>query len=127
MKGFTTIHAGSACQALTRLRFICQLADTSNELPMTALNSLVSEAIDVVVHCVRTADGPRVGSILAVEDLAASADGSRFTTTEVFHRDLHGSLRATSNRPIRIGRAFDEAGLHPLDDFAAIDAGHRSL
>ena len=33
VKGFTTIHAGSARQALTRLRFICQLADTSNELP----------------------------------------------------------------------------------------------
>ena len=29
VKGFTTIHAGSARQALTRLRFICQLADTS--------------------------------------------------------------------------------------------------
>ena len=28
VKGFTTIHAGSARQALTRLRFICQLADT---------------------------------------------------------------------------------------------------
>ncbi len=27
VKGFTTIHAGSARQALTRLRFICQLAD----------------------------------------------------------------------------------------------------
>ena len=26
VKGFTTIHAGSARQALTRLRFICQLA-----------------------------------------------------------------------------------------------------
>ncbi|MFN0089506.1 MAG: CpaF family protein, partial [Acidimicrobiales bacterium] len=30
VKGFTTIHAGSARQALTRLRFICQLAETSN-------------------------------------------------------------------------------------------------
>ena len=39
VKGFTTIHAGSARQALTRLRFICQLSDTSNELPMSALNS----------------------------------------------------------------------------------------
>jgi pilus assembly protein CpaF len=51
VKGFTTIHAGSARQALTRLRFICQLADTSSELPMSALNSLVTEAIDIVVHC----------------------------------------------------------------------------
>ena len=28
VKGFTTIHAGSARQALTRLRFICQLSDS---------------------------------------------------------------------------------------------------
>ena len=33
VKGFTTIHAGSARQALTRLRFICQLADTSSRAP----------------------------------------------------------------------------------------------
>src|SRR6186997_548782 len=53
VKGFTTIHAGSARQALTRLRFICQLADTASEIPMAALNALVSEAVDVVVHCSR--------------------------------------------------------------------------
>ncbi|MEM9204504.1 MAG: ATPase, T2SS/T4P/T4SS family, partial [Actinomycetota bacterium] len=81
VKGFTTIHAGSARQALTRLRFICQLSDTSNELPMTALNSLVSEAIDIVVHCVRTPDGPRVGSIICVEDSVAGADATAFTAT----------------------------------------------
>src|SRR5690606_20273073 len=52
VQGFTTIHAGSARQALTRLRFICQLADTRSELPVSALNTLVSESIDVVVHCV---------------------------------------------------------------------------
>ena len=34
VKGFTTIHAGSARQALTRLRFICQLAD--DHLPISA-------------------------------------------------------------------------------------------
>ncbi len=39
VKGYTTIHAGSARQALTRLRFICQLADTSGELPLSALNT----------------------------------------------------------------------------------------
>src|SRR5215212_8221894 len=53
VKGYTTIHAGSARQALTRLRFICQLADTNSELPLSALNVLVSEAVDLVVHCAR--------------------------------------------------------------------------
>jgi pilus assembly protein CpaF len=41
VQGFATIHAGSARQALTRLRFICQLADTRSELPVSALNTLV--------------------------------------------------------------------------------------
>src|SRR5258705_12111257 len=68
VKGFTTIHAGSARQALTRLRFVCQLADVASELPMSALNSLVSEAIDIVVHCSRTKEGVRVTEIIAVED-----------------------------------------------------------
>ncbi len=39
VKGFTTIHAGSCRQALSRLRFICQLADTRSELPMCAVTS----------------------------------------------------------------------------------------
>src|SRR5829696_7429735 len=45
VKGYTTIHAGSARQALTRLRFISQLADMSSELPTSALNQLVTEAV----------------------------------------------------------------------------------
>lgn len=111
VKGYTTIHAGSARQALTRLRFICQLADTSNELPMSALNSLVSEAIDVVVHCVRTRNGPRVGSIIAVEDLVGTVDGTNFTTTDVFVRDSLDSPLAWSGLiPARLGRAFAENG-----------------
>src|SRR5437868_14013988 len=84
VKGLTTIHAGSARQALTRLRFICQLADTSNELPMSALNSLVSEAIDIVVHCARTRQGGRVTEIATVEDFLAGPDALQFTVTTLF-------------------------------------------
>src|SRR4029078_12195625 len=65
--GYTTIHAGTARQALSRLRFICQLADTSSELPLSALNSLVSEAIDIVVHCARQDGKTQVTEIIAVE------------------------------------------------------------
>ncbi len=112
VKGYTTIHAGSARQALTRLRFICQLADTSNELPMSALNSLVSEAVDVVVHCVRTSNGPRIGSIIAVEDLLGTMDGTTFTTTDVFVRDnLDDPLVWSGIMPARLERAFTENGL----------------
>ncbi len=117
VKGFTTIHAGSARQALTRLRFICQLSDASNELPMSALNSLVSEAVDIVVHCTRGPQGPRVTEVVAVEDLAAGADATQFTTTEVFSR--HGYDRPitwSGSFPSRALRAFQDAGidLHEL-------------
>ena len=112
VKGFTTIHAGSARQALTRLRFICQLSDRSNELPMSALNSLVSEAVDIVVHCVRTPVGPRVGSIICVEDNTAGAESTAFTATEVFVRDpATDRLVWTGNVPSRATQAFADAGL----------------
>src|SRR5918994_2418273 len=75
--GFTTIHAGSARQALTRLRFICQLADASGGLPLAALNTLVSESIDVVVHCARTPEGPRVTEVAMVEDLQGSPEATQ--------------------------------------------------
>jgi pilus assembly protein CpaF len=111
VKGFTTIHAGSARQALTRLRFICQLADTSSEIPMTALNSLVSEAIDVVVHCTRIAGVPRVTEIVAVEDLQTGPEGTAFTVTELFGRARWDApLTWTGNLPIRCARTFEESG-----------------
>src|SRR4051794_936028 len=111
VKGFTTIHAGSARQALTRLRFICQLADTANELPMSALNSLVSESVDVVVHCARVGDAPQVTEVIAVEDLQTSRDSTNFTVTELFQRDRFDQpLRWTGNLPSRIARPLELAG-----------------
>ena len=51
---------------------------------MRALNALVSEAIDIVVHCERGPNGPRVTEIIAVEDLQAGPDSTTFTTTQIF-------------------------------------------
>ena len=110
VKGFTTIHAGSARQALTRLRFICQLADT--ELPMSALNTLVTESIDVVVQCGRTPAGPRVVEILAVEDLAGGVEATQFTTTPVFTCASPGSpLAWTGQIPARLESLLSTSGL----------------
>ena len=126
MKGFTTIHAGSARQALTRLRFICQLSEAASELPLTALNTLVSESIDVVVHCARSVDGPRVTEIVAVEDLAAGADAAQFTVTPVFTRPMDGPLVWTGNVPTRLGHALEDRG-QPIRELLGADrvAGHR--
>ena len=116
VKGFTTIHAGSARQALTRLRFICQLADTSSELPLSALNQLVSEAIDIVVHCARHRGRVQVTEVVAVEDQQSGPEGVRFTVTELFSRARWDEpLRWTGNLPARAARAFEEAG-YPVRD-----------
>jgi pilus assembly protein CpaF len=111
VKGFTTIHAGSARQALTRLRFICQLADTSTELPLSALSALVSEAVDLVVHCTRSGSQVLVSEIVAVEELQTGRDGVAFTLTELFTRPRRDEpLRWTGNLPVRAGRFLEEAG-----------------
>ncbi|MBW3556003.1 MAG: Flp pilus assembly complex ATPase component TadA [Actinobacteria bacterium] len=111
VKGFTTIHAGSARQALTRLRFVCQLSDAAAQLPMAALNSLVSESIDVVVHCTRWCDRPRVTEVIAVEDLQAGRDSGTFTVTELFSRErLDQPLRWSGNLPSRLARPLELAG-----------------
>jgi pilus assembly protein CpaF len=111
VKGFTTIHAGSARQALTRLRFICQLADTRSELPLAALNALVTEAVDVVVHCARIDGRVQVTEIACVEDLQGGPDAAAFTVTEVLRRarpDL--PLRWTGSLPVRAARPLEQAG-----------------
>lgn len=94
--GYTTIHAGSARQALTRLRFVAQLSDAAADLPVSALNALVSDAVDLVVHTERGPDGPEVSAVLAVEDLAAGPEAVNLTTTDVFVRPVPGGELAWS-------------------------------
>ena len=111
VKGYTTIHAGSARQALTRLRFICQLADTSSDMPLSALTTLVSEAIDIVVHCARFDGQPQVTEIVAVEDTSSGEHSQAFTTTTLFSRQTPaGPLCWTGNVPSRAGGALSALG-----------------
>jgi pilus assembly protein CpaF len=126
VKGFTTIHAGSARQALTRLRFMAQLADEGSGLPMNALNTLVSEAIDVVVHCTRGSAGPRVTEIIAVEDLVAGPEATQFTITELFERrGREQALTWTGTMPLRLARAFDATGFDIGEELRRTDAARR--
>ncbi|MEX0868597.1 MAG: ATPase, T2SS/T4P/T4SS family [Nitriliruptoraceae bacterium] len=110
--GYTTIHAASARQALARLRFIAQLADTRSELPAAALNALVSDSVDLVVFADRIAGVPQVMEILAVEDRQTQEQSMQFTATDVFRRDPEsGVLAWTGDVPIRAARAFSAAGI----------------
>ncbi len=119
VKGYTTIHAGSARQALTRLRFVAQLADTRSELPMSALNALVSEAVDVVVHTQRLDGVPRVTEVVAVEHQQTGAEAATFTTTQLHRRGPDGRLAWTGQLPQRLGDLFARDGVdlrEVLDD-----------
>ena len=120
VKGFTTIHAGSARQALSRLRFICQLADTRSELPITALNALVTESIDLVVHSSRVGGTPQINEIVAVEEQQTGDGSSRFTLTDLFTRTApEAPLTWTGNLPVRCARALADVGYDVQTAFGA--------
>ena len=111
VKGFTTIHAGSGRQALSRLRFICQLSDTRSELPLNALNALVTEAVDLVVHATRVDGVPQVTEVLAVEDQQTQHGASAFTVSELFTRPSpETALSWTGIVPSRCSAALAAVG-----------------
>ena len=90
---------------------------------LAALNSLVTESIDLVIHSERGPDGPRVTEILAVEDLAGGPDSVQFTTTEVFTRSgPDAPLRWTGLVPIRLGDRMARRG-HDLRQLLADTQG----
>lgn len=110
--GYTTIHAASARRALTRLRFVAQLDPAAAQLSVAALNHLVADSIDVVVHLRRLDGRPKVTEILAVEDLATGDASSTFTATELFHRPSPDApLSWTGQVPVRLSRLAGEYGV----------------
>ena len=124
VQGFTTIHAASARQALTRLRFICQLADAGSELNVNALSALVSEAVDVVVHSARQGTTPRVTEVLAVEEPQVAVGTVSFTTTSIFSRPrFDDALDWTGNFPVRATRSLELAGF----DIRSLTSGDVDL
>ena len=122
--GYATIHAGSVRQALTRLRFMCQLAQGSGEVPLSALNHLVSESIDLVVHLERNANGVQVSGILAVEEPAGGVDSVQFTATELFAPPQPAAQAEwTGQLPTRIAAKMVAAG---YDLTALLNDAHSS-
>jgi pilus assembly protein CpaF len=111
VKGFTTIHAANARGALTRIRFLAELSESAQNLPHSALTTLVADAVDLVVFSRRTPSGPSVAEVLAVEDLAGSPESGAFTVTDLFGRPgPDAALAWTGNVPVRLGSRFAAAG-----------------
>ncbi len=116
VKGYTTIHAGSARQALTRLRLVTQMSDAAHDIPLPALNSLVSEAVDIVVYCSRRANHMQVDELIAVEDLQTGQGSPTFTVTDLFSRERGESpLKWSGNVPVRVSHGLESAGYDVLE------------
>ena len=108
--GYTTIHAGSARQALGRLRFLCLLDGDRGVAHSGAIGQLVAETVDLVVVCRRGADGPRIVEITAVEDPVAGGDLVQFALTSIARRPvLDGPLEWSGTPSIRL----DSLGVGP--------------
>ena len=108
--GFATVHAGSARQALGRLRLMCQLAPDVRGMPPEAITQLVAESIDVVVHLRRGRAGVRVTEVAAVEDPGGS--GAAFVTTPLYAPSGRGGPPVrTSLASQRLASRLTAAGL----------------
>ena len=109
--GYATIHAGSARQALGRLRLMCQLAPDVRDMPVAAITQLVAESIDIVVYLRRNPSGVQVTEIVGVEDPAGSGDSLSFETTVLYAIDSTGQTPAsTGNVPRRVASHIESAG-----------------
>ena len=109
--GYATIHAGTARQALGRLRLMCQLAPDVSGMPIAALTQLVAESIDIVVHLQRSPAGVTVTEIVAVEEPHRDAEVA-FSTTTLFAPTSPGQpLVRTPHRSNRLASRFALAGL----------------
>lgn len=67
----STVHAGSAEEAVRRVETLALMADVA--LPLAAVRERVADALDLVVHQQRSADGSRV--VVAVSEVVRVAGG----------------------------------------------------
>ena len=109
--GYATVHAGSARQALGRLRLMCQLSPDVREMPVAAITQLVAESIDIVVHLRRGPAGVEVTEVVAVEE--PEGDGSIwFDTTPLYAPARHGHPpERTPHVSVRVMSRLAAAGL----------------
>lgn len=109
--GYATIHAGSARQALGRLRLMCQLAPDVRDMPVAAITQLVAESIDLVVHLRRSSVGVGVTEVVAVEEPDRDSCVSFDTTTLYAPVGTSGSPVRTLHTSRRVASRFASAGL----------------
>lgn len=100
----TTLHANSPRDAVSRLETMAMMAGL--EMPLTALRSQISAAVDLIVHMGRLADGSRkvikITEVPRMEgEIVTLSDLFRFEQTGVSSRGkILGTMEATGLRPV---------------------------
>jgi pilus assembly protein CpaF len=76
----STIHANSPIEALSRLETLALMGGI--EIPLVAVRSQVSQAIDIIVQTARLADGSR--KIVCITEVAGLDEKQNYTTSDIF-------------------------------------------
>ena len=100
-----TVHAGSAAEALRRLETLALMADVG--LPHAAIREQVADAIDLVVHQARAADGSRRVPP-SPRSCASPAGRPRARSTRCATAGRPGARRSATSWRGRGWRAADE-------------------
>lgn len=72
--GICTLHANNARSALSRLETLILASETTKNLSIQAVRSAIAEAVDMVVHMVKTNKGPILSEIILVKGLELHGD-----------------------------------------------------
>src|SRR6478609_5656767 len=123
----STIHSNSPRDALSRIETMVLMA--GYDLPVRAIRSQISSALELIVHLERMSDGTRrvthISEVLRMEgEVVTTQDLFRFELSEIT-RDgaIVGGLRPTRLRPTFLSK-FEKRGVAlPLGLFQAPEAG----
>ncbi|MEM9294412.1 MAG: CpaF/VirB11 family protein, partial [Planctomycetota bacterium] len=113
-----TLHANSTLDALNRLETMALMSEV--ELPLSALRSQISSAIDLVVHLSRQIGGQRV--VTQISEVQPPSDAGQYVLRDIFRLepDAEGSksmkLRPTGLPTALMGlpRLKHPERLHPV-------------
>ena len=105
----TTLHANSTRDVLTRMHSMILLSGI--ELPVRAINEMVSSAIDVIVHISRFSDGTR--KITGITETEGLSDDFQLKTADIFifkqtGIDSDGRVLGSYQPTGRIPRCYDD-------------------
>src|SRR3954463_9772656 len=112
---FSTVHANSARDALTRVENMVQMGQTN--LPLRAIRSQIVAALDVIVQVERMRDGQRrviqITEVIGLEgDVITTNDIAAFEYKE---EDVHGRILGTYKSTQAVPKFKSRLGYYGLD------------